>query len=211
MDPLLIEMPMQVETERWLVRCPRPGDGAALNAAVVESIDELRAWMPWAQQTPTVAESEAYCRRQHAKYLLRDDLAMLIFERAATGAAGRLVGATGFNHIDWPLRSFQIGYWRRTGEQGRGLVTEAVRALADMAFRCLAARRVELRTDARNRASQRVAERAGFTLEGVLRSQALDVHGEPRDTHVYATVREVPVTATAEAEVIQDSPNGPQQ
>ena len=52
-------VPDHFETERLLIRAPQPGDGPAINAAVVESIDDLRPWMPWAQTTQSVAEQEA--------------------------------------------------------------------------------------------------------------------------------------------------------
>ena len=67
-------------------------------------------------------------------------------------------------------------------------MTETVRALARTAFDRLGARRVEIRTDAANERSWRVAERAGFTLEGVLRKDSVTPQGEPRDTRVYARV-----------------------
>ena len=62
-------------------------------------------------------------------------------------------------------------------------------ALARMAFDALAARRVEIRTDDANVRSQRVAERAGFTLEAVLRFDWVSPADEPRSTRVYARVR----------------------
>jgi RimJ/RimL family protein N-acetyltransferase len=86
---------------------------------------------------------------------------------------------------------FEIGYWRRTDARGRGLVTEAVQALSRMAFDVLQAQRVEIRMDDLNVASWKVAERAGFTLEGVLRRHALSVDGQVRDTRVYSRVRGV--------------------
>ena len=58
----------------------------------------------------------------------------------------------------------------------------------DLAFAHLAARRVELRCDARNGPSRRVAERAGFVLEGRLRNAALDPSGTPRDDLVFALI-----------------------
>ena len=42
-----------------------------------------------------------------------------------------------------------------------------------------------------NAASRRVAERAGFTFEGLLRRDTLGVDGQPRDTLVYSRVRGV--------------------
>ena len=74
---------------------------------------------------------------------------------------------------------------------GRWDTTEAVQALSRMAFDRLGARRVEIRMDARNEPSVRVAERAGFTFEGALRQDTLDPAGQPRDTRVYARVRGV--------------------
>ena len=87
------------------------------------------------------------------------------------------------------MRRFEIGYWRKTGCEGRGIVTEATRAMARLAFDSLGARRVELRMDDNNERSWKVAERAGFTLEALLRFDALTPRGEPRSTRVYARVR----------------------
>ena len=189
MAPLLIDVPERIATERLVVRVPRPGDGVVVNAAVRASHAELAPWMPWAVTLPSVEESEAHCRRQQAKFLLREDFAMLVFARADDGGEGELVGATGLHRIDWAVRKFEIGYWRRTGCEGRGLLTEAVRAMARMAFDALAARRVEIRMDDRNVASWKLAERAGFTLEALLRFDSLTPAGEPRSTRVYARVR----------------------
>ena len=189
MDPLLIEVPMRVETERLILRCPQPGDGPAIHQAEHESLDELRPWMPWAHTPKSPDESEAYCRRMHAKFILREDLVMFAFERDAAGVEGRFVAGTGLHRIDWGVRRFEIGYWRRTGCGGQGFVTEATEALARLAFDRLDARRVELRMDDANAASWKVAERAGFTLEALLRGDSLTPAGEVRSTRIYARVR----------------------
>jgi len=215
-DPMLIEVPERIETARLVLRVPQRGDGAAVNAAVAETIAELAPWLPWAGSMPTPNESEMHCRRLQARFILREDLAMLMFERRAGGGdgapvgvgaegrlvgggvegrlvgasmEGRLVGGLGLHRIDWPLGRFEIGYWRRAGFEGRGLVTEGVIAIARMAFDVLGARRVEIRMDDRNERSWKLAERAGFTLEAVLRFDAATLQGEPRSTRVYARVR----------------------
>ena len=191
MDPLLIDVPQRIDTERLLLRPPQPGDGAALNAAVCESIAELQPWLPWAQKAPTADESELQCRRMHGRFALREDLVVFIFERRSDGSEGALLGGSGLHRIDWAVPRFEIGYWRRSGHGGKGLIVEAVRALNRVAFDRLGARRVEVRMDSHNERSIRVAERAGFTFEGVLRQDALDPAGGPRDTRVYARVRGV--------------------
>jgi len=196
-DPLLIDVPEAIATERLWLRCPRAGDGPVINEAVVQTLAELRPWMPWAQTAPTLEESELHCRRAAARYALREDLQLLIFERLPGDAPGRLLGATGLHRMDWSVPRFEIGYWRRSGQGGRGITTEAVRALTRLAFDTLLAQRVEVRMSSENARSRAVAERCGFTLEGVLRRDSLDVSGQPRDTAVYARVRGVEEPAAA--------------
>ena len=190
-DPLMIELPAVLEGERLLLRAPRAGDGAALHDAMVESIESLKPWMPWAQTLPTPQDSELTCRQMAARFVQRTDLPLYIFERAADGGCGRLIGGTGLHRFDWSVPRFEIGYWCRTSLQGHGFVTEAVRTLARFAFDGLRARRVEIRMAGHNTRSRAVAERCGFTLEGVLRQDSLDRNGQPRDTVVYARVRGV--------------------
>ena len=189
MDPLLEFVPDSLTTSRLVIRSARASDGAALNAAVVESLDALRPYMPWAQVEPTLAQTESECRRMHARFLLREDLAMLIFERRSDGSEGGFIGGTGLHRIDWAQRQFEIGYWCRTSANQQGFVTEAVQALMRLGFDVLDARRLEVRMDDGNDRSRHVAERAGFRLEGVMRGNSLTPGGELRDTRVYALVR----------------------
>lgn len=187
-DPILNDVPEQIDTARLLLRPPCPGDGAQVFAAVAESITELRrfpASMPWALAEPQVEVSEAYCRQASANFALRKDLPYLLFERSS----GDLVGASGLHRFDWAVPRFEIGYWCRSSRSGQGYITEAVQALAAMAFDTLGARRVEIFTDDQNQPSWRVAERAGFVLEGVHRHMRIDPDGQLRDMRVYALVR----------------------
>jgi len=189
MEPILIDVPERIETERLVLRAPRRGDGQVVNDAIRASHADLAPWLPWAGAVPSVDESEAHCRRQQARFILREDFVLLVFLRQGNGSEGELVGCTGLHRIDWPLRRFEIGYWRKTGCEGRGIVTEAAKAMARLAFDSLGARRVELRMDDSNERSWKVAERAGFTLEALLRFDAVNPRGEPRSTRVYARVR----------------------
>jgi RimJ/RimL family protein N-acetyltransferase len=189
MDPVLIDVPERLETERLTLRCPRAGDGPALNAAVCASIEVLRPWVPWAREAPSADASEAYCRRMQAKFILREDLVLLIFEQGSDGAQGPVLGALGLDRIDWTLRTFELGYWRRAGLDGLGVVTESVVALSRMVFDRLLARRIEIRTDDANERSWRVAERAGYTFEALLRLNTINPDGVACSTRVYSRVR----------------------
>jgi RimJ/RimL family protein N-acetyltransferase len=189
-DPLTLPLPPQWLTPRLVLRCPTPADIPEVNAAVSESLPRLKPWMPWAQEPPTAARADVEFRRMQAAFLQREELAMFMFERSAGHTQGRFVGGCGLHRIDWTLRRFEIGYWRRT-TAANGLIDEAVQALTRLAFDGFDALRVEIRMDERNLASRRVAERNGYTLEGVLRADSTTPTGQPRDTRLYARVRGV--------------------
>ncbi|WP_193213319.1 GNAT family N-acetyltransferase [Luteolibacter marinus] len=179
-----VAFPDLIETERLIVRPARPGDGAVFNRAIHESLDQLRPWLGWVSPPPTPEESEDSCRRAHEKFLSGEDLMAFFFLKEG----GAMVGGSGLHDPDWELRCFEVGYWGRSGHGGRGLVTEGVRALAEFALSSLGARRVFLTTDQENRRSWRLAENAGFELEGILRNERLNLAGMPRDTRVYSRV-----------------------
>jgi RimJ/RimL family protein N-acetyltransferase len=82
----------------------------------------------------------------------------------------RLFGSISLMSIDWRHRRAEVGYWLAREARGRGHATRAVRLICDWGFRTLGLGRVDLFAAVGNRASQTVAERAGFTREGLLRS-----------------------------------------
>ena len=67
----------------------------------------------------------------------------------------------------------EIGYWVRSDSTNKGICTEAVDGLLHEAFRSLGYHKVILRIAVGNAASDRVAEKLGFTREGVLREELL--------------------------------------
>ncbi|WP_075164462.1 GNAT family N-acetyltransferase [Ktedonobacter racemifer] len=74
-----------------------------------------------------------------------------------------------FFPIDPHIRSTEVGYWLGQGATGRGLMTRALKAMLHYAFDLLHVNRVGLQADVRNSRSRAVAERLGFTFEGVRR------------------------------------------
>ena len=88
------------------------------------------------------------------------------------------------------MPKFEIGYWCRARFAGQGYTTEAVRGIAAFAFDTLGARRVGILCDPRNRPSARVAERAGFRLEGELRNESVGADGRPCITLVFSMTPE---------------------
>lgn len=180
-NPLLLDFPDYFETERLLIRAPRVGDGPAICEAVLETLDDLRDWMPWALREQTVDSMQEFARRGAASFLARTEFPMLLWLKDGTV----LVGSSGMNQVDWSVPKMEIGYWCRKVFQGQGYVSEAVRGIARFAFEELGARRLEIRCDARNERSANVARRCCFRLEGELRHHELDTTGELRDTLIF--------------------------
>ena len=189
-DPTLIEVPQTLETERLLLSAPCAGTGGVVSQVIAASMDSIKPWLHWAQSERSAEQCEAVVRQEIAEFVLRKHLRYQVYDRAAPAghASRRYLGAAGLLRIDWAVRRFEIGYWLRSDAQGRGYCSEAVRALAEMAFSRLRARRVEIRMDSRNQASRAVAERCGFELEGILRREGLSPQGEIKDTCVYSRI-----------------------
>ena len=177
-------LPEQIESKRLIIRVARPGDGAIFNAAILESLDRLSPWLGWVSPPPTLEQSEQSCRKAYARFLFNEDLMAFFFQRSD----GALVGGSGLHDANWDLRCFEIGYWGHTRFAGRGLITEGVAALSEYALNYLNASRVFLTTDEMNIASWRLAERAGFELEGTLRNDRRNLSGGFRNTRVYSRV-----------------------
>ena len=186
--PVLRDVPLEFESERLLIRCPRPGDGRVVHASVSEALSSLRQFpvsLPWAMEPPSADASERFCREGQANFLRRADMPMLLFLRAT----GTHVGNSGLHRFDWSVPRCELGFWLRTSYGGRGLMTEAAKELTAFAFRELGMRRVEALTDEENARARRVCERAGFVLEGILRHYRTSPQGGLRNACVYALVR----------------------
>ena len=185
--PILIEFPYSFDTERLTIRGPLPGDGEEIHTAVMESLDELRPWMPWAvDKILSVEEYEVRAREGQLKFLSREDLWMMPLLKGTN----TIIGGTGLHRINWNVPRFDIGYWVRTSYARQGYITEAVSGLTDFAFDTLGAKRVEIRCDALNERSAAIPRRLGFTLEATLRHEDRDhITNNLRDTMIFAKIR----------------------
>lgn len=173
-----MSIPAELRTERLILRPWRAEDAAEMQPILEANWEHLSPWIPARVATPSpigeLAERLADFAAQFAanrewRYgmFARDDQRMLgevsLFPR---GANGRVP----FEESD----RAEIGYWLREDETGRGLVTEAVRAVFDAARAIERFSLIEIRCDARNTASAAVPQRLGFVLDATI-----DEGGEP--------------------------------
>jgi len=183
-NPLALQLPETLTTDRLVLAPTRPDDGAEVNHAIVDSFTELTPWLPWAKTLPSVEDTEIFCRDGAQAWVKREHFPLLI----RTRDTHTFIGGIGIPRLDWSVPLFEIGYWIHSQHAGRGYATEAVKAIASFAKNMLKARRLEIRCDARNAASARVAERAGFQYEATLRQDSRDNAGQLRDTKIFSKV-----------------------
>ena len=182
MNPLLLDFPDSFDTERLTIRAPRVEDAAEVIDAICESLPELRPWMPWAKEAPTLDGTQIRLRQARANWTIRQDMPLHVYLKGTS----TFVMGSGLHRMNWESGKFEIGYWVRAKFMGQGFVTEAVHGITAFAFKHLHANRVEIRCDALNIRSAAVAKRCGFLLEGILRHDALDVDGQLRSTMIFS-------------------------
>jgi [ribosomal protein S5]-alanine N-acetyltransferase len=103
---------------------------------------------------------------------------------------GEAAGGIGFIlQEDVSRRSVEIGYWLGEAFWGRGIATDAVRAMTDHIFANFDVCRIYATVFESNPASSRVLDKAGFILEGRLR-KAVTKSGETIDALMYAMLKE---------------------
>ena len=169
-------MTVHLRTERLLLRPWEPGDAPAVHAACQDP-DILRFTRVPSPYTPGDATSWV-SQTSPAAWTDGSGAHFGGFD-PETGALRVSVGA----RLEPAERWAEIGYFCVREARGRGLMTEAARAVAEWLVRERGVERVEWRADTANAASRRVAERAGFRTEGVLR-RGLFVRGERVDCWV---------------------------
>lgn len=170
---------MELQTDRCTLRPLRPADAASL----ARHGDSRKVWLNLRDLFPhpyTVAAAEAYIAR------VAGETPVTRFGIVVGGGVAGTVGLKLGDDIE--RRSAEIGYWLGEAYWGRGIVSAAVAAVTDYAFRELDLLRVFAVPFARNPASARVLERAGYQLEGTMRRSAVK-EGVVLDQYLYAALR----------------------
>ena len=157
-------------------------DASELHGLIEANREHLARFMPWAAEQ-TFADTRAFLDAKRVQLASNDGFECAIVRD------GRIIGMVGFHAVNWRDRSTTIGYWLAAGEQGRGVMTAAVRAMVDHAFRSMGLRRVAITAAVHNDRSRAIPQRLGFVQEGTLR-QAVRVGDQYFDDAVYAMLAE---------------------
>lgn len=142
-NPLLLEIPAKLETERLILRAPINGDGAIVNKAKNDSINELKKWLHFAQKSQTVEQTEVIMREEYIRFLKRESFRFLILSKESND----FIGITNLFNFDWRIPKCEIGYWIHTKFSHQGYMTEAVKELTAFGVSTLGCKRIEIPCD----------------------------------------------------------------
>jgi RimJ/RimL family protein N-acetyltransferase len=160
----------------------RPWREADLSGIVLAFSDPVMQRFSWRTTAYTETDARDYFAEQEEARLRGDELN---FALAGPHEQDVVLGGVSLYEVRLEQGSGAVGYWLVPEARGRGAATHAVRLLARWAFAELGLARLELTCGPDNQASQHVAERCGFSREGLLRSH-VPFKGARRDSVIYS-------------------------
>lgn len=157
-----------------------------LFAAAYESrTPEFMRWMPWLKEDYKLSDTADFLEKRAIDWENGTEKGFVIFDAKTSEALGKV----GLNRYDEINQFYNLGYWIRVSRQKQGIASQATRLLAEEAFKSLEINRIEILVAVGNIPSQKTAEKAGATREGVLRKR-LKIGNEIHDAVIYSFVKE---------------------
>lgn len=159
----------------------------------------LRPWAVGDVPALSAAYDDPAIRQWHARSMSLDEASEWVESRSArwAGEAGAdwavvdgsgLVGRVGLRTLDLEQAQGEAAYWVLPAARGRGIAMQALATMTEWMFETAHLHRIVLAHSTRNEASCRVAAKAGFAVEGTLRSELRHSDGW-HDMHLHARLR----------------------
>jgi RimJ/RimL family protein N-acetyltransferase len=179
----VMKMPQRIETERLILRQPRPEDANAIFTGWAQDKEVTRylTWRPHQQ----IAQTQEFIRSCLAAWNDEARFPYIIMLKETNEVIGMIDPRIEGSKVG-------IGYGAARAHWGKGYVSEATRVIIEWAFQQSLIYRVYATTDTENVASQRVLQKVGMQCEGILRKYIVhpNISDVPRDSYMYAVVKE---------------------
>ncbi len=173
----------QIETERLILRRFKPSDAQHMykNWATDSEVCKFLSWNPHKDLSETEHVVEGWINSyQNFDYYnwaieLRD--------------IGEIIGQISIMHINEKYSSCSVGYNISKSFWGKGIMTEALKAVISYLFKEIGMNRIEGRHNTLNAASGRVMQKSGMKFEGIMRQVKVNKYGELYDLAVYSILK----------------------
>ncbi|MEV0262263.1 GNAT family protein [Streptomyces sp. NPDC050617] len=160
--------PVTLATDRLVLRPLTPADAAAVHAACQDP--EISRWTSVPSPYTREDAEDFVGRASPAGWRDDSDYTLGVF-RADDGVLVGAMALVRLARLAAPEHQAEIGYWTAKEQRGRGYTAEAAREMIRWAFEDLGVERLEWHAEAGNEGSRAVALKAGFQLEGTVRSK----------------------------------------
>ena len=170
---------MELDLGSFIIREWRRGDEPSL----ARNANNRKVWINLRDAFPhpyTMEDARRWVEKAGSEYPLTSFA--IVVDKEAVGGIGIVLQPDVFR------RSAEIGYWLGEEYWGRGIVTEALRALTDYAFANFDLCRIYAGVFESNPASMRVLEKAGYEFEARMK-KAVTKDGKTMDDFIYAIIR----------------------
>jgi len=187
MYKFMLDIPNRIETERLYLRPYQAGDGPMYYAASQRNREHLARYESGnvLYQLKDEQHAEDTVRALSAAWVARNSFFIGVFDKDTDDWVGQIyVGPQ-----DWDLPEFAIGYAVDVNHEGKGYITEAVKATLCFLFENLEAHRVRSDCNDTNERSYRVLERCGFTREGHFRENKKNLDGTFHGDYQYGLLK----------------------
>jgi len=152
--------------------------------AVDANREYLREWLEWVDETKSHEDSMKTFEEREPRVQEGKTIQYAIY------LGKELIGTIALFDIDENNKTGEIGYWLSKEHASKGLTTEALRILEYEAFENLGINRIQIKCDVGNKASARVAEKAGYVFEGELRDDSYSPYfKEFRNTLLFSKIK----------------------
>ncbi len=177
MDPIILVVSPDIQLKSWSAK-----NAPDLFSMVDRNREYLSPWLPWVPTVKKESDSLGFITTSHLEIENKTGLELGIWYQ------DKIVGCIGLHGISASNHRGSIGYWLDADYQGKGIMTQSVRAIVNYCFTKLDLNRVTIEAATENEPSYSVAERLGFTKEGMARQYEY-INGRFLDCFVYSMVK----------------------
>ena len=145
--------------------------------------DRLRRFLPWVDHQNNLQDEIDYIKLTHKRW---DDYTSFdygIFDKSSETYMGNI----GVHTINWANECCEIGYWLLSKFEGKGFMSNSLKVLERHLFE-VGFNRVEVRCSDINERSANVPKYNGYTFEGELRQNSIELN-EFRNTKIFSKLK----------------------
>lgn len=168
--------------ENVKVKLVSPDDAASLYDQIEKTRPQLAKFMPWGDAMHSVEDEKDFL--EYCQGRMKDKKLWI----TSILVDGKPVGMIDLHNIDLDNSHAEVGYWLGGEYQGNGVMTDCLKRVLAIGFEEMKLHKIKLLAEKVNEASNAVAQKAGFVLEGRLKDEIYS-DGKFHDANLYGLVK----------------------